>query len=66
MRFPLSGHARDLHPLDYAHVGRTEKSQPVEYQPVDFVDCDPYRIQTYNLLIRSQTLYSIELMGQNV
>ena len=26
MRFPLSGHARDLHPLDYAHVGRTDKN----------------------------------------
>ena len=25
---------------------------------------DPYRIQTCNLLIRSQTLYSVELMGQ--
>ena len=24
MRFPLSGRARDFHPLDYAHVGRTE------------------------------------------
>ena len=23
MRFPLSGRARDFHPLDYAHVGRT-------------------------------------------
>ena len=27
---------------------------------------DPYRIQTCNLLIRSQTLYSVELMGQFV
>ena len=26
MRFPLSGRARDLHPLDYAHVGRTKKN----------------------------------------
>ena len=26
---------------------------------------DPYRIQTCNLLIRSQTLYSVELMGQS-
>ena len=25
MRFPLSGRARDFHPLDYAHVGRTER-----------------------------------------
>ena len=25
---------------------------------------DPYRIQTYDLLIRSQTLYSAELTGQ--
>ena len=26
--------------------------------------CDPYRIQTCNLLIRSQILYSVELMGR--
>ena len=25
MRFPLSGRAREFHPLDYAHVGRTKK-----------------------------------------
>ena len=25
--------------------------------------CDPYRIQTCNLLIRSQMLYSVELRG---
>ena len=25
MHFPLSGRARDFHPLDYAHVGRTPK-----------------------------------------
>ena len=25
MRFPLSGRARDFHPLDYDHVGRTIK-----------------------------------------
>ncbi len=27
---------------------------------------DPYRIQTYNLLIRSQILYSVELTGHTV
>ncbi len=26
--------------------------------------CDPYRIQTCNLLIRSQMLYSVELRGR--
>ena len=26
--------------------------------------CDSYRIQTYNLLIRSQMLYSVELRSQ--
>ena len=26
--------------------------------------CDPERIQTFNLLIRSQVLYSIELRGR--
>ena len=25
VRLPLLGRARDLHPLDYAHVGRTKK-----------------------------------------
>ena len=28
--------------------------------------CDPCRIQTYNLLIRSQMLYSVELMGHQL
>ena len=37
------------------------KSQPIEFQPIGFLSSDPYRIQTCNLLIRSQTLYSIEL-----
>jgi len=26
VRLPLLGRARDLHPLDYAHVGRTRRS----------------------------------------
>ena len=30
----------------------------------DFFLCDSYRIQTYNLLIRSQMLYSVELRSQ--
>ena len=30
-------------------------------QPPSGSSCDPYRIQTCNLLIRSQTLYSVEL-----
>ena len=34
MRFPLSGHARDLHPLDYTHVGRTKKK---EIREMDFL-----------------------------
>ena len=29
-----------------------------------FALCDRYRIQTYNLLIRSQMLYSVELIGR--
>ena len=28
--------------------------------------CDPYRIQTCNLLIRSQMLYSVELRSQMI
>ena len=31
MRFPLSGHARDFHPLDYAHVGRTKKKKQLSF-----------------------------------
>ena len=27
VRLPLLGRARDLHPLDYAHVGRTKKGR---------------------------------------
>ena len=32
----------------------------------DFFLCDSYRIQTYNLLIRSQMLYSVELRSQTL
>ena len=51
---------KDLHPLEYVRAGRTQKS-PEEKSPGL---CDPNRIQTYNLLIRSQMLYSIELWDQ--
>ena len=47
-------------PLEYVRAGRTQKS-PEEKSPGL---CDPNRIQTYNLLIRSQMLYSIELWDQ--
>ena len=30
MHFPLSGHARDSHPLEFAHVGRTTKKRLVK------------------------------------
>ena len=36
---------------------RLDRSQPPSL-------CDSYRIQTYNLLIRSQMLYSVELRSQ--
>ena len=51
---------KDLHPLEYVRAGRTQKS-PGDFSPGL---CDPNRIQTYNLLIRSQMLYSIELWDQ--
>ena len=35
----------------------------MKYHPNSFVS-DSYRIQTYNLLIRSQMLYSVELRSQ--
>ena len=47
-------------PIEYIRAGRTQKS-PEEKSPGL---CDPNRIQTYNLLIRSQMLYSIELWDQ--
>ena len=34
---------------------------PLWNMPITLVESDPYRIQTYNLLIRSQVLYSVEL-----
>ena len=37
------------------------KSQVLENEALATYKSDPYRIQTCNLLIRSQTLYSIEL-----
>ena len=35
-------------------------------QPSRPLFCDPYRIQTCNLLIRSQMLYSVELRSQMI
>ena len=37
------------------------KSQVLKNEALATYKSDPYRIQTCNLLIRSQTLYSIEL-----
>ena len=39
MRFPLSGRARDFHPLDYAHVGRTNMKSISEIEMDFFVVC---------------------------
>ncbi len=39
------------------------KSEPINLDSL-LSSCDPYRIQTCNLLIRSQILYSVELMGR--
>ena len=44
-------------------VSKKENLQPVEIQSVGDLLGDPYRIQTCNLLIRSQILYSVELTG---
>ena len=41
-----------------------KKSQMLHFQALAIYLSDPYRIQTCNLLIRSQTLYSIELRDQ--
>ena len=38
-----------------------KETQPTDFSTIASPLCDPYRIQTCNLLIRSQTLYSIEL-----
>ena len=40
------------------------RNATTRYQAIASPLCDPYRIQTCNLLIRSQTLYSIELRDQ--
>ena len=40
---------------------KKKNRQTVDKQLSSGSSCDPYRIQTCNLLIRSQTLYSIEL-----
>ena len=41
-----------------------QKSQMLHFKALAIYLSDPYRIQTCNLLIRSQTLYSIELRDQ--
>ena len=38
-----------------------KETQPTDFSAIALSSSDPYRIQTCNLLIRSQTLYSIEL-----
>ncbi len=47
-------------------VNKKENLQPIEIQSVGDLLGDPYRIQTCNLLIRSQILYSVELTGHTV
>ncbi len=44
---------------------KKENLQPIEIQSVGDLLGDPYRIQTCNLLIRSQILYSVELTGHS-
>ena len=41
-----------------------KETQPTDFSAIASLLSDPYRIQTCNLLIRSQTLYSIELRDQ--
>ena len=38
-----------------------KETQPTDFSAIALSSGDPYRIQTCNLLIRSQTLYSVEL-----
>ena len=45
MRFPLSGRARDFHPLDYAHVGRTEKRPSPQRKRALFVYIFVYKFR---------------------
>ena len=45
MRFPLSGRARDFHPLDYAHVGRTKKEDRT--QQVRVLSSSQYKYTTF-------------------
>ncbi len=40
---------------------KKKETQPTDFSAIALSSSDPYRIQTCNLLIRSQTLYSIEL-----
>src|SRR5699024_5890856 len=45
MRLPLQGHAQDLHPLEFAHAGRT-KQRPflVEWTSRNFKKISPFLI----------------------
>ena len=46
----------------YSIRSTNKKRTSLTFDPSSF--CDPYRIQTCNLLIRSQMLYSVELRGR--
>ena len=61
---PLLGLTRDLHPLDNAHAERTNERK-VKLVSSTFLR-DSAGIQTRNLLIRSQVLYSVELRSQTI
>ena len=57
IRFPLSGRARDFHPLDYAHVGRTRKSEDF-WSSLSRASC---RIRTNDPEITNHVLWPTEL-----
>ena len=42
-----------------------EKRNRLKFKRLRFFESDSYRIQTCNLLIRSQMLYSVELRSRN-
>ena len=50
------------HFIHYTFLHYKFKKGPCKQDPFKYTSCsDSYRIQTYNLLIRSQMLYSVEL-----
>ena len=60
--YPIESTKTGIPPARLNDVPQRKTKKGIKFDSLDF--CDSYRIQTCNLLIRSQMLYSVELRSQ--